>query len=226
MSISHSPSIVTTGLIMCYDAANPRSYPGTGAVMSDISGNGNTGTLTNGPTYNSSNLGSIVYDGVNDFIVSSTSTAFDTQTLTMETWVKPTTTSQSGFLFEKGVVNTQYSNFFNSDGTFYFRTMGLSNTDLTFASATYVTSAQWNHIVCTCGGGFKTVYINGIQRYQQTGLTGTIPIGQTNQYVGAYGPGVAYFFAGSISISRVYNISLTAAQALQNFEANRGRYGI
>ena len=226
MSLSHSPSIVTTGLIMCYDAANPRSYAGSGTTIYDISGNGNTGALTNGPSYNAANLGSIVYDGVNDFIVSPTSTLFDTQTLTMETWVKPTSVLQSGFLFEKGTVNTQYSCFLNGDGTFYFRTMGLSVGDLTFYSPSYITPNAWNHIVCTYGSGTKTNYVNGNQVNQATGVTGTIPTGNANQYVGAYGPGVAYFLNGAISISRVYNISLSAAQVLQNFNAIRGRYGL
>lgn len=145
----------------------------------------------------------------------------------MESWNKPTTTLQNGFLFEKGQVNTQYSNFYNSDGVFYFRTIGLTPQDLTFTAAEYITINQWNHIVCVVGGGTKTVYINGIQRYQQTGITGSMPTGQTNQYVGKYGnAGNNYPFSGSIAVSRVYNRALSSSEVSQNFNALRGRFGI
>jgi hypothetical protein len=61
------PNIITDGLILSLDAANPKSYPGTGTVWNDLSGNGNNGTLINGPTFSSNNIGSIVFDGVDDY---------------------------------------------------------------------------------------------------------------------------------------------------------------
>lgn len=186
--------------------------------------NNNTWTVNN-LTYASNNTFS--FNGSNSWIESSTSSVFDSQAVTMESWCNPTATAQYGFLFEKGQVNTQYSNFFNGDGIFYFRTMGLSPQDLTFASSTYITANQWNHIVCVVGSGTKTVYINGIQQYQQTGVTGTIPTGQTNQYVGKYGnAGNNYPFSGSIAVSKVYNRALTEAEVQQNFNALRGRFGV
>lgn len=66
MSIYGGPDIITDGLVFCLDAANSKSYPGTGTAWTDLSGNDNNGTLTNGPTFDSSNGGSIVFDGVND----------------------------------------------------------------------------------------------------------------------------------------------------------------
>jgi len=66
--LAHSPRIITDGLVLCLDAGNPKSYPGSGTTWTDLSGNGNNGTLTNGPTYNSGNLGSLVFDGVNDYV--------------------------------------------------------------------------------------------------------------------------------------------------------------
>jgi len=67
MGRAHSPSLVMNGLILCLDAGNTKSYPGSGTTWTDLSGNGNNGTLTNGPTFNSSNGGSIVFDGSNDY---------------------------------------------------------------------------------------------------------------------------------------------------------------
>jgi len=61
------PDIIRDGLILYLDAAEPSSYPGSGTTWTDLSGRGNNGTLTNGPTYNSSNGGFLVFDGINDY---------------------------------------------------------------------------------------------------------------------------------------------------------------
>jgi hypothetical protein len=60
MGLGHSPRIVTDGLVLCLDAANARSYPGTGTTWTDRSGNGNDGTLINGPTFSDEN-GGVLY---------------------------------------------------------------------------------------------------------------------------------------------------------------------
>jgi hypothetical protein len=66
--IDSAPKIISSGLVLHLDAAQKRSYPGTGTTWTDLSGNGNNGTLVNGPTFNSANGGSIVFDGVDDHI--------------------------------------------------------------------------------------------------------------------------------------------------------------
>jgi hypothetical protein len=143
----------------------------------------------------------------------------------MESWnYLNTTTTQNAFLFEKGYVNTQYSNFYSNNGNFYFRTMGLSTEDLTFTTSTYVSPNTWNHVVCTYGAGTKTIYINGTQVAQQTGLTGTISTNNYGLYLGAHGPGTNFFLNGKIANSRVYNKALTAAEVLQNYQAEQYRF--
>lgn len=94
MGLTHSPKIVTNGLVLALDAANNKSYPGSGVTWYDLSGNGNNGTLTNGPTFNVGNLGSIVFDGTNDYVSfnnSGTSTSFDfgTGDMTFTFWMLP-----------------------------------------------------------------------------------------------------------------------------------------
>lgn len=224
MSFFHSPNIVTNGLVMCVDAANPRSYPGTGTSWYDISGGSLTGTLTNGVGYNSNYKGILTFDGTNDYVSFPNSTSLDSQTITMESWSNINSLFQNGFLFEKGQVNTQYSNFYNSDGTFYFRTMGLSNQDLTFYIPSYIAVNTWNHIVCTYGGGVKTIYLNGVQIAQTTGITGTISTNATGLFIGAYGPGTGYFLNGKIAQSRIYNKALTASEILQNYNSTQQRF--
>jgi hypothetical protein len=63
MAIFNNPRIITDGLVLALDAGNPKSYPGSGTAWTDLSGNGNTGTLVNGTGYNSGNGGSLVFDG-------------------------------------------------------------------------------------------------------------------------------------------------------------------
>ncbi len=67
MASSLGPNISESGLVLCLDAADKNSYPGTGATWTDLSGNNRIGTLTNGPTFNSGNNGYITFDGVDDF---------------------------------------------------------------------------------------------------------------------------------------------------------------
>lgn len=67
--------IVKNGLVLYLDAANTRSYPGSGTTWRDISGNNYNATLTNGPTFTTQGAGGISYDGVNDYVVGNNSLA-------------------------------------------------------------------------------------------------------------------------------------------------------
>ena len=68
MALSHSPSIVTNGLVFCVDAASPRSYPNSGTTWYNVSGAGFNGTLINGPTHTSGVNGYFTFDGVDDYV--------------------------------------------------------------------------------------------------------------------------------------------------------------
>ena len=68
MATIYNPNIVTDNLVFCVDAANTKSYSGSGTIWKDISGEDNDGTLVNGPTFSNDNGGSIVFDGTNDYI--------------------------------------------------------------------------------------------------------------------------------------------------------------
>jgi hypothetical protein len=220
-------TIIQQGLVLNIDAANPYSYGGAGTTVYDTSNTALSWTATN-TTYNSDPIKYFSFNGSNSSLVSSTSTAYDSQTITMECWCYPNSLNQLGFLFEKGAVNSQYSMFFSTTNTFYFRTIGgtINNQDLTFTTTTYLTVSAWNHIVCTYNGSSKVIYVNGTQ-IASVAASGTLQTGQTNQYIGKYGnAGDNYPFNGRIAESRVYNIALTAAQVLQNYNATRTKYGL
>jgi hypothetical protein len=218
-------TIVQQGLVLNLDAGNSYSYGGAGTTFYDVSPTALSWTINNA-TYNSSDPKYFSYNGSNSWLESSTSAAYDSQTITMECWCYPNSLNQLGFIFEKGAVNTQYSMFFEN-ANFQFRTMGLSNQDVTITSTSFMTVNAWNHIVCTYTSGNKITYINGVQAGGLSGITGTLNTGGTNQYIGKYGnAGNNYQFNGRIGESRVYNIALSAAQVLQNYNATKGRFGL
>ena len=227
MSVYAGPEIVNDGLVLCLDAGNSRSYPGSGTAWTDLSGNGNTGTLTNGPTYNSSNLGFFQFV-TNNFAAIPNNVALDTQTPTVEVWVKTNATTQNGFWFEKGTVNSQYS-LFQAGGNILWRMIiGGSIRNLTTTTATYMNTSNWYQVVGTYTSGTRRLYINGVLVNFDT-QTGTIETNSGGMSIGVYGGfngSRGYYYNGNLSSCKVYNRALTAEEIQQNFNATRGRYGI
>jgi hypothetical protein len=225
MSLTHGPSIVTNGLVLCVDAGNPRSYSGSGTTWNDAISSGFKFTLINGPTYSSSNLGFFNFDGSNDIATAGYNSALDTQTPTVEVWVKTNATTQNGFWFEKGSVNSQYA-LFQEGGVIQWRLGSLG--DLSTTTATYMNTTNWYQVVGTFRSGSRILYINGVQ-VNSNATTGTLSTNGNGMSIGAYGGtsgSNAYYYNGSLSICRVYNRVLSPAEVLQNFNAQRGRYGI
>ena len=68
MALAHSPRIVRDNIVQYLDAANTKSYPGSGTTWTDMSSRNRDGTLTNGPTFSTDNLGCFNFDGSNDYV--------------------------------------------------------------------------------------------------------------------------------------------------------------
>jgi hypothetical protein len=226
MSLAHSPSLVLPGLVLCLDAANSKSYPGSGTTWTDLSGNGNNGELVNSPTYNSSNLGYFQFV-TDDYARIQNNTALDTQTPTVEVWVKTNATSQNGFWFEKGTVNTQYS-LFQEGSVIQWRQRLTSGTltNLSTTTANFINTSNWYQVVGTFVSGSRRLYINGVQVNSDT-LSGTIATNSGGMSIGVYGGytgGRGYYYNGNLSVCRVYNRVLTAQEIQQNYNALKGRY--
>jgi hypothetical protein len=151
-------------------------------------------------------------------------TIFDTQTPTVEAWIKPSTLTQNGFIFEKGAVNTQYSLFFESTSIVWRHASTAGGyTNLTTPTSS-LTVNQWNHVVGTFESGSRKIYVNGVQVASDTQVQ-TLPVNASGETIGMYNSG-GYYYNGSIGVVRVYNRVLTATEVNQNFQAIRTRYGI
>lgn len=222
MALSHSPRIVTDGLVLCLDAANPKSYPGTGTTWTDLSGNGIIGTLTNGPTYSTANGGCIAFDGVNDYVIIPSFGSYSSYTF---------------MFFCKWVAASTYDRIFGSDnfGTytilspsnvgFHYNPLGGSPPSVTLSSNVNVGYGNWCQVAVTVNPVTSSViiYINGVARNNWSTLPSTNLAG--NLYLGAQNTGglLANSQIGNFSL---YNRALSAAEISTNFSAHRGRYGI
>jgi hypothetical protein len=228
MGVAYNASIVRDGLVLYLDAANKKSYSGTGTAWNDLSGRNSTGELVNGPTFSSLNCGHFQFV-TDDFARFQNDTALDVQTPTVEVWIKTNATNQSGFWFEKGTVNTQYSLF--QEGTsiqWRQRLADTTLTNLTTTTANFIDTSNWYQVVGTFVSGNRRLYINGNLVNSDT-LSGTLATNNGGMSVGVYG-GYAgsrgYYYNGNLASVKVYNRALSQNEIQQNFNAVRGRYNV
>ena len=244
--IAYYGGIVTNGLVLDLDAAKKDSYPGTGTSWRDISGNSNNGTLTNGPTFNSSNGGSIVFDGVDDYVTTAMSSSLNSSTtgaspvFTISNWVY--LTANAGIVDGLGIASptqaqswAHYYYYDNPSGpTYNFNKVDTGYTNSrTFQIITApnaVLPNRWNNIVTIYNSGTVTFYVNN------SIISGTITandntstivnnnfglvLGKSN--LGAGGQA----FNGRISNYNIYNRALSSTEITQNYNALKGRYGL
>jgi hypothetical protein len=227
MSIGYNPSIATSGLIQCLDAANLRSYTGSGTSWLDISGTNNNGTLVNGPIYSSSNLGGINFDGTDDY-VSFTSNPSLTNAVTIEIWVKlsATTASNGWILGREGSYRLLYGS-----TNFQWVCATVNNgwyTAGTSISATGLTTANnFFQVVGVYNGSNNLIYVNGTLRNTGATISGNILNSSTyNLMSDTSGDANIDWGKGLVYVHRMYNIALSADQIAQNYNATRGRYGL
>jgi len=217
--------IVTTGLVLNFDASNPLSYPGSGTAINDLSGNGNNGTLINGVGYSATNGGILNFDGVNDYI--STPLVTPSTAFSYGIWVK---TSTSNNLANRPIGNGDYSGglsgasmilAYSGTRSYFIRRAGVNdgNRDI-FAPAVTNFLGNWHYIVMTYDG------TNGMKAYCDNILIGSNAVlGFTsilNLSIGRDGLGGA--FNGSIGVAQVYNKALTVGEIDQNFNVDKTRF--
>ena len=234
MAVSSGPDIVDSGLVLALDAADRNSYPGSGTIWTDLSGNGNTGTLVNGVGYNSANGGSLVFDGSDDKIVTPMNSSFvyGTSPFAIDAWIYVTGyTGQysTGVIWSQTVGGRNYFYMFvySPGGVgFGFGDGGGSSVN---TSTSMVQLNTWMHVCFTrvgTGSNQFFIYVNGVQQAVSTvsyDFNDTTYIPTIGQYTHSY----QLPFLGRISNLKVYkNKGLTATEVSQNFNSVRSRFGI
>ncbi|KAA6233118.1 LamG domain-containing protein [Chlorobium phaeovibrioides] len=227
----YKTAIIADGLVVHLDAGDVNSYPDPGNTWYDISGNGNDGTLKNGVEWSSDGQGSMVFDGVDDYVLVGRVPYTGTPTVSVSwgIWVKPISTS--GNIMSMSSVNPQGS--WNmppiAASNQMFKGKIWSNRQLSSVSAYVLNTWYYVVLVFDYPASTQRLYVNGVLQDSETGITYSasgvddyIFLGQTNP--GADNTGM---FSGNISEFQIYGSkALTAAEVQQNFNATRGRYGI
>ena len=222
--------IVTSGLVLNLDAAQTASYPGTGTTWTDLSGNGNNGTLVNGPTYSSANYGSIVFDGSNDYVGTS---GIGSPSFTISAWIKLSELNRF-----QGIMGRADSIFSNL--SYAFRVLidnklniALSNSGNSDSNYQELTSAAslavntWYYVAITFSRPDVKLFINGSVEATST-FNFDLFNSTANSIIGGYtyGNGLGFLLKGAVSSIQFYNRALTAAEVQQNFNCLRMRYGL
>ena len=201
--------------------ATTSSVKNRGTTLIDLSGQGNTGTLTNGPTYSSANGGSIVFDGVDDKVTFPNNTISTSSGMTVEVWFK----TSSG---------TKYQDIFDLDDAYgvwivtnYLGQIGKIHTSFNTISG-YMTADYsvntWYQVVLSGSGTSNFMHLNGVQVSTGTQIVRSSINLNTARIGNVDGDRAAEYLVGNVASLKIYNRALTASEILQNYDALKGRF--
>jgi hypothetical protein len=234
-TLTGGPGLITNGLVLYLDAANPASYISGSLNWNDLSRNNSSGSLINGPTFNTGSGGSIVFNGSNNYVdFGNLGTIGNNQTV--EVWFNSTSVVNY-----KNILDMNYLTYSPTTGNVGPRLEQQTNGYLTWYwsgnttdnntrnSAIVTTNLivnTWYQAVFTLTSGAFILYLNGTQTN-----SGTSPQGYITTY-GSVNLGRGFvldssrYFTGSESILRIYNRTLTTDEVLQNYNAQKSRFGL
>jgi hypothetical protein len=225
-----TPPIVTDGLIFAVDAANYESYSGSGTTWKDLSDNNNDGTLVNGPTFDSANGGSIVFDGTDDYVnFVNNSILKPTTSMTLMVWAKGQSVGPSVGLFGTMGFNRGYLIGCNTSNFYFFIAQSSSVLVSVTSPHTDTTTSPFMITGVFSASNFLKIYKNenelatnttSIPSTQYTGNGRPLQIGNRGDNIGdGYWDGEVYY-------AMIYNRALSSAEVLQNYNALKGRFNL
>lgn len=232
MAISRGPKIVTNGLVLALDAADRNSYPRSGTSWLDLSGNGNSGVLTNGPTFSNVNGGCILFDGVDDY-VSYAANLNVGNTFTLNFWVRPTTLTRQTIFSNKYPYATNKGFFMCCPGnssTDMFLSLG-QDQKLVQSSTGIITNNVIQMVTAVANGSLSLMklYVNGVE-ISSYAIQNDANISlqyDTGVFVtGKRDTTSADKLNSNTYILQIYNRALTASEVLQNYRATKSRFGL
>jgi len=222
MGVSAGPNVIDTGLVLALDAADTSSYPGSGTTWTDLSGQGNNGTLVNNVGYSN---GALSFDGVDDYATTGFTRGTLGNYLSISVWYNYLGTSERAY---SAIIGGRES----ASTTEFFIGKHTGNTNIgvqdgnyngSFVTGSNAFDGNFHHIVYTYDNGTGKIYLDSVLRN-----TGSFTKCNDAEeiLIGTEVEGGGYYFPGNIAQVSIYNRALTASEVQQNFNALRGRFGI
>jgi hypothetical protein len=243
MAVQYNPGIVTDGLVLCLDAANLKSYPGTGTGWRDVSLQNNITSLVNGPTYSSVNGGVLNFDGTNDYVTLPRGIfGVGNNAFAVSVWFK---TTSGGVLLSNAANNPTDINgdavagmYVDSNGKLVTACFYDGAGNIAGTSTQSVNNGLWHNAVVTVSPAYTGAvnhfsYLNGV--LFDSRVRGQSSIVSTGGYFLCGGRFFGFLYPnwpasnylncqiGNVSI---YRKTLSSFEIQQNFNALRGRFGI
>ena len=232
MAVYTRNNIVTDGLVFYVDAANRQSYTSGSTSWQDISGNGTSGSLINGPVFNSDGGGSIVFDGINDYGDLNITSGLDANNITLNVVAKASENSNASLLY---IFNqSSYLCIGNYTGgiqgppngeSFSMVKLNPTNLTSTVRGGEYrFTDNKFHDFTFTRSNNIDNFYVDGTLVGSFVNL---VPI-SSNLYPINIGQRISspYFSAITSSIYKIYNRALSQAEVTQNYNAIKTRFGL
>ena len=240
MAFHYSPKIVTDGLIFAVDAANKKSYIGSGTNLNSTIGD-EVGTLTNNPSFNTTEAGgTITLDGTNDFVTFGNASVanFDhDDSFTYEIWLR-STANASKYIMGKNESSGNYRGVeIGYRGNTHIGKIAAAIRNTNASSKRIIVSTvnntyrgnNWHHIVCTYDGsgtasGMDIIIdtVNDTTSVSTGNISGGIT-STSNLCIGSRN-GAANYLPGTFGAFKIYNKVLTSAEILQNYNALKNRF--
>jgi hypothetical protein len=226
MAVNGFTNIVTDGLVLSLDAGNLKSYPTSGTTWTDLSKNGNNGTLTNGPTFDNSNTGGIVF-ATDDYVLLPNGLLSGTGNFTVNQWIKWTSGTYGALFGNYPIGNLQVGYGTNLIYVYLGSTSSTSCYLGTSPFSTTLPQFTTNPVMVTAQRSSNTLllYLNGV--LQKTGST-TDSVGTASSQfrigTNTNNTGAIEAFNGLIYSTQVYNRALSASEVLQNYNATKWRF--
>jgi len=223
MAVNTRNSIVTNGLVLALDAGNTKSYTSGSTTWRDISGNNNSGSLLNGPTFSSQNGGSIAFDGVDDYGALSSNLVLNGPF----TWIINCRSNTLSAAENRQTYLAGSNNWFeqsDNDTLFVVNTNEVSfNLELPVG---LLPQNTWYNIAVTrkVDNTFD-FYYNGIKQTLRSGDTTPVSGSYNISRLGAIVGGGRYW-NGNIAQILIYNKALSSTEVLQNYNATKTRFGL
>jgi hypothetical protein len=224
MAFYRGPQVVTDGLVLALDAANPKSYPGSGTIWNDVSGNGNSGSLTNGPTFSNN---SIVFDGVDDYVetVNGSSTVALTSQASAFCWFKTITSAAGNFIRQIGTTDNGFEIIITSTGKISGAAFLGGWQNFPPSNLSY-NDNLWHNVVITINGTIVTIYVDSNSIYSSSLGSSNLNTGNGRVRIGLHPNGTANRYNGNIASVQLYNRALSSQEILQNYNAQKSRFNL